>query len=156
MRSPITTDPWHKNFFGQRDALLHAIRRQDGFLRQYGAIDSLLCQYEYTWNAPEPQPLRTIILAGCDAFRYWFSQQSASQFLALLVEASNVADNPDLMIHIGHPTVFSLASAFQAPPSGRRLSALQVLPEDLEVGPPRFDGAAREKGGVPLGIVGGD
>lgn len=90
------TDPWHKKFFGQRTALLHAIRRQDRFLRQYGdRLDRLVEQFHFTWNHQEPQPLSTTILAGCDAFRDWFKGQSPSHLLTLLVDASNVADNAE-------------------------------------------------------------
>ncbi len=45
---------------------------------------------------------------------------------------------------------------FEASSRRRRLPALQVLPEDLEVGAPRLHRASREKGGVSLRIVGGD
>lgn len=90
------TDPWHKKFFGNRGALLHAIRRQDHFLRQYShRIDYLIDRSRWTWNAIETESLRTTILAGCDAFRDWFSQQSSAQLLTLLIAASNVADNPE-------------------------------------------------------------
>lgn len=72
------TDPWHKNFFGQRGALLHAIRRQDPFLRPYqDRVDYFLFRSRFTWDRPEPEPLRTTILAGCDAFRDWFDRQSS-------------------------------------------------------------------------------
>ncbi|MHB1956446.1 MAG: hypothetical protein ACYCOU_22170, partial [Sulfobacillus sp.] len=88
------TDPWHKKFFGQRGALLHAIRRQDRFLCQYSdRIDYLLYRSRFTWTVQESEPLRTTILAGCDAFRDWFDRQSSSDLLMLLVDASHVADN---------------------------------------------------------------
>ncbi len=60
-----------------------------------------------------------------------------------------------LMVHIGHPTVFSLTETLQTSSGGRRLPTLQVLPEDLKVGASRFDSPAPDKGGPSLGIVGG-
>lgn len=43
----------------------------------------------------------------------------------------------DLMVHPGHPTAFSLTQAFQTPPGGGCLLALQSLSENLKGSSPR-------------------
>ncbi|NMP22640.1 hypothetical protein [Sulfobacillus harzensis] len=86
------TDPWHKQFFGQRHQLIHAIRRHDSWIdyRNYmGRLESLVHHWQRRWDQPNIPPIRDQILGGCDDFRQWFAAQPSQLLFNLLFDAVN-------------------------------------------------------------------